>query len=418
MIRRALEFMPALARLERDPDVDRVSPGDAGQPALIVGRRGAGPLRRRRATRASAITTALGTARLVADAILGRASAIDPAPYRADARVPGGGACLSRRADDRRPRASAPTRDHGGRRARERRRARAAGRPSPASRAASSARWASASSAASRSTASRTGAPAWRSCATGCASRRRASLQFPVPAAARGTEALACDVAVVGARAGRRRGGRAARPRAGARTVVLDEAPAPGGQIYRHLAGAGLPTPRARLARAARALGRGRALRRGGLRRRRRATAAGSSRPRRRRALCVVRARRLVLATGARELFLPFPGWTLPGVMGAGGAQAMVEDRSGASRAHGRRGRLGRRCCFPWPRRWRRGGAEVALVAEQAARTARSRSPRRSGAPGKLVEGRGYGARLFDAPYRTGAWVREAAGARRARARR
>jgi D-hydroxyproline dehydrogenase subunit alpha len=34
---------------------------------------------------------------------------------------------------------------------------------------------------------------------------------------------------------------------------------------------------------------------------------------------------RLVLATGARERFLPFPGWTLPGVMGAGGLQAMVK---------------------------------------------------------------------------------------------
>jgi NADPH-dependent 2,4-dienoyl-CoA reductase/sulfur reductase-like enzyme len=34
---------------------------------------------------------------------------------------------------------------------------------------------------------------------------------------------------------------------------------------------------------------------------------------------------RLVLATGARELFLPFPGWTLPGVTGAGGAQALVK---------------------------------------------------------------------------------------------
>jgi NADPH-dependent 2,4-dienoyl-CoA reductase/sulfur reductase-like enzyme len=31
---------------------------------------------------------------------------------------------------------------------------------------------------------------------------------------------------------------------------------------------------------------------------------------------------RLILATGARELFLPFPGWTEPGVMGAGGLQA------------------------------------------------------------------------------------------------
>jgi D-hydroxyproline dehydrogenase subunit alpha len=35
--------------------------------------------------------------------------------------------------------------------------------------------------------------------------------------------------------------------------------------------------------------------------------------------------KRLVLATGARERFLPFPGWTLPGVMGAGGWQALAK---------------------------------------------------------------------------------------------
>jgi len=34
---------------------------------------------------------------------------------------------------------------------------------------------------------------------------------------------------------------------------------------------------------------------------------------------------KLVLATGARERFLPFPGWTLPNVMAAGGLQAMVK---------------------------------------------------------------------------------------------
>jgi NADPH-dependent 2,4-dienoyl-CoA reductase/sulfur reductase-like enzyme len=38
-----------------------------------------------------------------------------------------------------------------------------------------------------------------------------------------------------------------------------------------------------------------------------------------------VRYRRLVIATGARERFLPFPGWTLPGVFGAGALQAMVK---------------------------------------------------------------------------------------------
>ncbi|MER6103139.1 NAD(P)/FAD-dependent oxidoreductase [Streptomyces sp. NPDC001832] len=40
---------------------------------------------------------------------------------------------------------------------------------------------------------------------------------------------------------------------------------------------------------------------------------------------CAVRARRLLLATGAHERQLPFPGWTLPGVVSAAGAQAMLK---------------------------------------------------------------------------------------------
>ncbi|MFF5970511.1 NAD(P)/FAD-dependent oxidoreductase [Streptomyces sp. NPDC012769] len=38
-----------------------------------------------------------------------------------------------------------------------------------------------------------------------------------------------------------------------------------------------------------------------------------------------VTARAVLLATGAYERQLPFPGWTLPGVVGAGGAQAMLK---------------------------------------------------------------------------------------------
>jgi D-hydroxyproline dehydrogenase subunit alpha len=34
---------------------------------------------------------------------------------------------------------------------------------------------------------------------------------------------------------------------------------------------------------------------------------------------------KLILATGARELFLPFPGWTLPGIFGVGGLQALAK---------------------------------------------------------------------------------------------
>src|SRR6202000_1864856 len=33
----------------------------------------------------------------------------------------------------------------------------------------------------------------------------------------------------------------------------------------------------------------------------------------------------LILATGARERLLPFTGWTLPGVTGAGGLQALIK---------------------------------------------------------------------------------------------
>src|SRR5262249_14569903 len=35
--------------------------------------------------------------------------------------------------------------------------------------------------------------------------------------------------------------------------------------------------------------------------------------------------KRLILTTGARELFLPFPGWTLPGIIGPGGLQTLIK---------------------------------------------------------------------------------------------
>jgi len=39
----------------------------------------------------------------------------------------------------------------------------------------------------------------------------------------------------------------------------------------------------------------------------------------------LLRYEKLILCTGARELFLPFPGWTLPNAMGVGGLQALVK---------------------------------------------------------------------------------------------
>jgi len=41
---------------------------------------------------------------------------------------------------------------------------------------------------------------------------------------------------------------------------------------------------------------------------------------------CEIEFSKLILATGARERFLPFDGWTLPNVMGAGGLQALVKN--------------------------------------------------------------------------------------------
>jgi NADPH-dependent 2,4-dienoyl-CoA reductase/sulfur reductase-like enzyme len=73
---------------------------------------------------------------------------------------------------------------------------------------------------------------------------------------------------------------------------------------------------------------------------------------------------KLVLATGARERFLPFPGWTLPNVVGAGGLQALA--RSGLD-VRGRKvvvagtGPL----LLAVAAHLRKLGAEICLIAEQ-----------------------------------------------------
>ncbi|MGE4618339.1 MAG: FAD-dependent oxidoreductase [Planctomycetota bacterium] len=38
-----------------------------------------------------------------------------------------------------------------------------------------------------------------------------------------------------------------------------------------------------------------------------------------------IRCQKIIVATGARERFLPFPGWTLPGVLGAGALQSLIK---------------------------------------------------------------------------------------------
>ncbi len=80
---------------------------------------------------------------------------------------------------------------------------------------------------------------------------------------------------------------------------------------------------------------------------------------------CELHYDKLIIATGARERFLPFPGWTLPNVMGAGGLQAVV--KSGLS-IQGKRvlvagtGPL----LLAVAAFLRKHGAEIAMVCEQA----------------------------------------------------
>jgi thioredoxin reductase len=108
---------------------------------------------------------------------------------------------------------------------------------------------------------------------------------------------------------------------------------------------------------------------------------------------------KLILATGARELFLPFPGWTLPGVFGAGGLQALV--KSGMPVEGKRVVVAGSGPLLLAVAAYLRGrGARVVAVLEQAPRARLSRFLLRH--PGKIWQGMKL---AFGLPYRTSVWV-------------
>lgn len=132
----------------------------------------------------------------------------------------------------------------------------------------------------------------------------------------------ACAILIVGAGPAGLSAALAAAP-SGRSIVVLDDNPAPGGQVWRHGAGAAAPGPLQQLQKA---------LARYPQVRMRCGTRVVASHGRH--ALLLESAdsawvqgfEQLILCTGARELLLPFPGWTLPGVTGAGGLQALIKN--------------------------------------------------------------------------------------------
>src|SRR4051794_624782 len=99
-----------------------------------------------------------------------------------------------------------------------------------------------------------------------------------------------------------------------------------------------------------------------------------------------VRARAVVLATGAYDRPIAFPGWTLPGVMTAGGAQALAK---GQGVAPGKRVLLAGAGPFllPVAEQLAKIGAEVVAVAEATRRRDWLRAaPRMAPYPERLVD--------------------------------
>lgn len=108
----------------------------------------------------------------------------------------------------------------------------------------------------------------------------------------------------------------------GAKVVLLDDNPLPGGQIWRDGVQAKIPAQARHLRDAVEAhdniqrYAATRVVARSG------SNALLVEDPERGR---IIAYSKLILCTGARELLLPFPGWTLPGVTGAGGLQALIK---------------------------------------------------------------------------------------------
>lgn len=218
------------------------------------------------------------------------------------------------------------------------------------------------------------------------------------------TERLAARVVVIGAGpAGIAAAATAAE--AGADTLLLDENPGAGGQIWRQGIKGAPPRARRWLER----------LERSGVRIVSEASVFDvpgetTLNVERGGEPLVVSWQRLILATGARELFLPFPGWTLPNVMGIGGAQAMV--KAGASVVGQRVVVAGSGpLMLPVAATLAKAGAKLEIVAEQAAGAKVGRFAlglwRQ---PVKWIEAAQFRLAFARTRFRTGTWVVSAAG--------
>ena len=113
---------------------------------------------------------------------------------------------------------------------------------------------------------------------------------------------------------------------------------------------------------------------------------------------------RLIIATGARECFLPFPGWTLPNVFGAGGLQSLV--KSGYPISGKKVVVAGSGPLLPAVAAYLKNkGADVVLIAEQApfSRLLKFGLGLIS-LPGKIFQAIGLQRQLVTVPYIKSCW--------------
>ena len=127
----------------------------------------------------------------------------------------------------------------------------------------------------------------------------------------------------------------------------------------------------------------------------------------------IVHAGRVIVATGARELLLPYPGWTLPNVMGVGGVQALVK---GGLDVRGKRAIVAGSgpLLLPVAAALAAAGARVSHVLEQAPTSSLAGfvlSLLRQ--PAKLLLAARYRAAIPLRAYHAGVWVERATGAQR-----
>jgi NADPH-dependent 2,4-dienoyl-CoA reductase/sulfur reductase-like enzyme len=126
--------------------------------------------------------------------------------------------------------------------------------------------------------------------------------------------------------------------------------------------------------------------------------------------LSELRYSKLILATGARERFLPFPGWTLPNVMGAGGLQALVKSGlpiAGKSVVISGTGPL----LLAVAAYLHRHGAKISVIAEQASQSKIFKfGLSLIKQPDKLLQAIEIKKELSAIPYRTDSWIVSALG--------